>query len=458
MKSGLRPRLGAAIISAIVFWCAAVVPAAERTVAEYLDERLGAIAGLDPGAMNDFAACEEVLYELASNALVFETDGEAGLVVDRVGDVLAGVPAERRGLYAVVDAALAEVGASRLGDARAPSRYREAVRNLDRVGESGLFLPVDFLGRSYFVRLHGIEMYASLADHARTPAEAGAMYDGGRTAYREAVEILDRMEPAMRRGVPEPDGRMPPEPEWLELEHAEAAQARDPEWRDGGMALYRRLGDEPFAGRGSDLQVSLLVLDVARDPESAASLLADWRERGFPAQALGPDDRPAAWRIVAPVPGQEDLMGPVSLALREALGRDHVRIERRTVGDVKRATRALAELAGGPVAPSDGPMAGQTMARILHFEQAEYPEPARQAKIEGQVVVKVLVEVDGGVGECVVLRSVHPLLDEAALASARRCRFEPGKQRGIPIRSWVALPYEFRLKDAEAPADGSSSD
>lgn len=456
MTSGLLSRLGAAIILATVIWSA--VPAADRTVADYLDERLGTLAGLDPGAMGDFAACEEVLYELASNALVFETDEEAGLVVRRVREVLAGIPAESRGLYAVVDAALAEADASRLGEARAPSRYREAVRNLDRAGESGLLLPVDYLGRSYFVRLHGLEMYAYLADHARAPAEADAMHAGCREAYREAVAIRERMDPQMRGSVPAPDGRVPPEAEWFELAPADPAPAREAEWRDGGLALYRQLGNTTFAERGSDLEVPLLVLAAARDPESAARLLADWRERGFPAHALGPDDRPAAWRIVAPVPDQEDLMGPVSLVLREILERDHVRLERRTVGDVQQGTRGLAELAGGPVAPSDGSMSSQTMARILHFERPEYPEPARKAKIEGQVVVKVLVEADGSVAECAVLRSVHPLLDAAALASARLCRFEPGTQRGIPIRSWVALPYEFRLKDAEASADGSAAD
>jgi len=446
------PRLGAAILVAIVSWRAVAIPAAERTVAEYLDERLADIAGLDPGALSDFAACEEVLYELAANALVFETDEEAGLVVRRVRDVLAGIPAERRGLYAVVDAALAEADATRLGDAQAPARYRESVRNLDRVGEAGLFLPVDYLGRSYFVRLHGIEMYAHLADHAREPATAGAMLDGCREAYREAVEIRERMEPEMRRGVPAPDGRVPPEDEWRALPPPDPAEG------DRGMALYRRQGNSLFVKRGSDREVELMILGTAPDPESAARLLAAWRDRGFPAQALGPDDRPAAWRIVAPVPEQEDLMGAVSLVLRETLEGDHVRIERRTVSAVRQGTRGLAELAGGPVAHADDSMTSQTTAKILHFEQPEYPEQARKARIEGRVVVKVLVEADGSVGECVVLRPAHPVLDAAALASARLCSFEPGTQRGIPIRSWVALPYEFRLEDAAANADVSASD
>jgi len=34
---------------------------------------------------------------------------------------------------------------------------------------------------------------------------------------------------------------------------------------------------------------------------------------------------------------------------------------------------------------------------------------------------------------------------EAALAAARKCKFIPGKQRNIPVKAWMALPFNFRL-------------
>jgi TonB family protein len=41
---------------------------------------------------------------------------------------------------------------------------------------------------------------------------------------------------------------------------------------------------------------------------------------------------------------------------------------------------------------------------------------------------------------------VHPLLDRAAQQAARLCRFTPAKQREIPVKAWLAVPYVFRLR------------
>ena len=34
----------------------------------------------------------------------------------------------------------------------------------------------------------------------------------------------------------------------------------------------------------------------------------------------------------------------------------------------------------------------------------------------------------------------------AAARAARLCRFTPAKQREIPVKAWVAVPYRFRLR------------
>jgi len=70
---------------------------------------------------------------------------------------------------------------------------------------------------------------------------------------------------------------------------------------------------------------------------------------------------------------------------------------------------------------------------------------ARRASIEGTVLVKVLVGPDGTVKQAVLLRGVNPIVDREALKAARKCTFIPGKQRNIPVKAWMALPYVFRL-------------
>ena len=76
----------------------------------------------------------------------------------------------------------------------------------------------------------------------------------------------------------------------------------------------------------------------------------------------------------------------------------------------------------------------------------EYPEFARRAGIEGQVVVQFVVDERGNVVDPVVLRSPNELLSEAALSAVRQARFTPGQQRGRPVKVRFAVPVTFRLR------------
>jgi protein TonB len=76
-----------------------------------------------------------------------------------------------------------------------------------------------------------------------------------------------------------------------------------------------------------------------------------------------------------------------------------------------------------------------------------YPELARQAGIEGQTVIKALVNVDGSVTEAEVLKSSgNQSLDAAAVEAAYKARFTPAKQRDQPVRVYVSIPYRFSLQ------------
>ncbi|MEO0098662.1 MAG: energy transducer TonB [candidate division WOR-3 bacterium] len=83
----------------------------------------------------------------------------------------------------------------------------------------------------------------------------------------------------------------------------------------------------------------------------------------------------------------------------------------------------------------------------IYIPKPSYPERARQAGIEGQVVVKVLLDIDGSVMEVELLKSSgNEALDEAALNAARQAKFTPAKQREIPVRVWVSIPFNFSLR------------
>ena len=93
----------------------------------------------------------------------------------------------------------------------------------------------------------------------------------------------------------------------------------------------------------------------------------------------------------------------------------------------------------------EGFVASSTNPQITYWAKPKYPEVARMAQVEGTVVVKVLVGPDGTVLQAQVIQSVHPLVNKAAIEAAYKCKFIPGKQRNIPVKAWMALPFNFRL-------------
>jgi periplasmic protein TonB len=82
------------------------------------------------------------------------------------------------------------------------------------------------------------------------------------------------------------------------------------------------------------------------------------------------------------------------------------------------------------------------------MELVRYPELARQAGLEGLVVVQVIVEPDGTPSNPVIMRSAGELLDRAAIDAVIKTRFKPGRQRGQAVRVSYAVPVRFRLRDA----------
>lgn len=83
---------------------------------------------------------------------------------------------------------------------------------------------------------------------------------------------------------------------------------------------------------------------------------------------------------------------------------------------------------------------------LTEFVSPEYPPLAREAGIEGTVAVRVLVSEEGKVISADVLSSdVTPAMEKAALEAAKQCRFRPAKQRTVPVKAHVMIPFNFRL-------------
>jgi len=77
-----------------------------------------------------------------------------------------------------------------------------------------------------------------------------------------------------------------------------------------------------------------------------------------------------------------------------------------------------------------------------------YPIEAMNINIEGTVYIKFLIEKDGSVSECTILKSVHELLDNETLRLVKSMpKWKPGKFKGDIVKVWYIIPVRFRLNN-----------
>lgn len=83
-------------------------------------------------------------------------------------------------------------------------------------------------------------------------------------------------------------------------------------------------------------------------------------------------------------------------------------------------------------------------ADYLHNPKPEYPPMSRRRGEQGKVVVRVLIAIDGTAqsGE-VKTSSGFERLDQAALTTALRWRYVPGKRGGQAEAMWFDVPIRF---------------
>jgi len=79
--------------------------------------------------------------------------------------------------------------------------------------------------------------------------------------------------------------------------------------------------------------------------------------------------------------------------------------------------------------------------------QPEYPELARVARIEGNVVLQAVIRADGTVGDLVVLRSTRPNsgFEQAAIDAVRQWRYKPALSGGRPVDVYFTVYVDFSL-------------
>lgn len=88
-------------------------------------------------------------------------------------------------------------------------------------------------------------------------------------------------------------------------------------------------------------------------------------------------------------------------------------------------------------------------AVLLAEPAAEYPDAARGTGTSAKIIVGFTIDETGAVRNPVIERiqiqgdAPKAPFEQAALAAARRARFTPAQERGVPTRSWNTLTFSF---------------
>jgi TonB family protein len=94
-----------------------------------------------------------------------------------------------------------------------------------------------------------------------------------------------------------------------------------------------------------------------------------------------------------------------------------------------------------------GPGPGVAPPQLVSFPKPEYPPMARTLRVEGVVVVSVLVDENGQVAD---VKMAEPIqrnvgINEAALRGARSAHYRPATKDGVRVKMWTRLKIPFKL-------------
>lgn len=108
-------------------------------------------------------------------------------------------------------------------------------------------------------------------------------------------------------------------------------------------------------------------------------------------------------------------------------------------------------LAGAEVMPQF-PGGESEMMKFIR-DNVKFPEAAAKAGVDGRVVIRFVVDLDGMITNVGIVRSLTPECDQAAQDVVKSMpKWTPGKQNGKIVPVYYTLPVQFRSKKDRASA------
>lgn len=88
---------------------------------------------------------------------------------------------------------------------------------------------------------------------------------------------------------------------------------------------------------------------------------------------------------------------------------------------------------------------GVTVPHLIHNVIPEYSDKGRRAKVEGTVLISLVVDSSGNPTMIKVTQSLGSGLDEKAVEAVQQWRFEPATKDGKPVAVHINAEVSFHL-------------
>lgn len=89
----------------------------------------------------------------------------------------------------------------------------------------------------------------------------------------------------------------------------------------------------------------------------------------------------------------------------------------------------------------------QEMPQVKKKVEPHYPDIFLKAGIEGEVMIKALIDEQGKVEKAESVKASKPEFAEASLTAIKQWEFIPATKDGKPIKAEVFVPFNYRLGD-----------
>jgi len=89
---------------------------------------------------------------------------------------------------------------------------------------------------------------------------------------------------------------------------------------------------------------------------------------------------------------------------------------------------------------------GITAPKGIFMPQPEYTDQARRKKINGTVLLSLVVNADGTVRDPAVTKSLDKGLDKQALETVKKWKFQPATKDDQPVAVRIDVEVSFRIR------------